>query len=185
MNPNNPHTIGPSGLDIIKTYEKLRLTPYLCPSNKLTIGWGHVLVPSWDAGLFGIATDTLKRIISECQRLHWVTKDARNLRISPTQADDLLDRNANQVALFLRSVTPVALTQNQFDALGSFVFNIGQGNYAESTLRKKLHAGDFDGAAAEFARWKYGTVDGKKTVLDGLVARRAAERALFLTPEAS
>lgn len=185
MNPNNPHTIGPSGLDIIKTYEQLRLSPYLCPSNKLTVGWGHVLVPKRDASLFGIEPDTLKRIIDECQSRRRVTRESQNLRISQAKADDLLDRDANQTALFLRSVTPVRLSKNQFDALGSFVFNIGQGNYAESTLRKKLHAGDFDGAAAEFARWKYGTVDGKKVVLDGLVARRAAERALFLTPEAS
>jgi len=185
VNPNNPHTIGPSCLDIINTYEQLRLTPYLCPSNKLTIGRGHVLVPSWDAGLFGIAVDTLKRIISECQRARRVTKEAQNLRISPAKAADLLERDTAQVALFLRSVTPVELNQHQFDALASFIFNIGQGNYAESTLRKKLHAGDFDGAAAEFERWKYGTVDGKKTVLDGLVVRRAAERALFMTPEAS
>jgi len=185
VNPNNPHTIAPSGLDIIKTYEQLRLSPYLCPSNKLTVGWGHVLVPGWDAGLFGIPVDTLKRIISECQRAHRVTKEAQNLRISQARAADLLDRDANQTELFLRSVTPVKLNQHQFDALASFVFNIGQGDYAESTLRKKLHAGDFDGAAAEFARWKYGTVNGKKIVLDGLVARRAAERALFLTPEAS
>jgi lysozyme len=183
VNPNNPHTIGLPGLDIIRLYEERHLTPYLCPSNRLTIGWGHVLVPKWDASLFGMTPDNLNRIIKECQRRRQATQEAKQLRISPTKADDLLDRDASQTAMFLRSVTPVALNQNQFDALGSFIFNVGQGAYAESTLRKKLHAGDYDGAAGQFARWIYGTVDDEKVVLPGLVARRQVERALFLTPE--
>jgi lysozyme len=185
VNPNNPHTIGLPGLDIIRLYEQLRLTAYLCPSNKLTIGWGHKLVPKWDASLFGTTPENLQRIINDCQRRRKVTPEGRQLRISPTKADDLLERDAGQTALFLRSVTPVALTQNQFDALGSFIFNVGQGNYSTSTLRKKLHAGDYDGAAAQFDRWIYGTVDGEKVVLPGLVARRKVERALFTLRESS
>jgi lysozyme len=180
VNPNNPHAIGLPGLGIIRLYEQLRLTAYLCPSNKLTIGWGHVLIPKWDASLFGTTPENLKRLIAECRQLRYVTAEARQLRISPTKADDLLERDTSQTALFLRSVTPVALNQNQFDALCSFVFNVGQGRYSESTLRKKLHAGDYAGAADQFERWIYGTVNGEKVVLPGLVARRKAERALFL-----
>jgi lysozyme len=181
VTPNNPHTIGPQGLGIIRHYEKLRLTPYLCPANKLTIGWGHVLLPKFDAKWVGTTPENLARIIAECERERLLTKEAKQLRISPATADNLLERDTSQTALFLRSVTPVALNQNQFDALVSFIFNIGQGAYAESTLRKKLRAGNYDGAAAELLRWVYGTVDKKKVVLPGLVARRKAERALFLT----
>ena len=71
----------------------------------------------------------------------------------------------------------VPLTQHQFDALVSFVFNLGAGNFRTSTLLKKLNARDYDGAAQEFGRWVQA---GGKT-LPGLVRRREAESALFLT----
>jgi lysozyme len=181
MNTNNPTTVTAACTDLIKASEDLRLGAYLCPSNLLTIGWGHVLVPKWDAKLFrNVSAESLARIKADCQRSRIVSTEAKAmLRINPDQADHLLFRDVAQTALFLRSVTPVALSQHQFDALVSFIFNIGQGNYATSTLRKKLHAGDYTGAAAEFDRWIYGTVNGKKQKLNGLITRRAAERALF------
>jgi lysozyme len=67
------------------------------------------------------------------------------------------------------------LNQNQFDALCDFVFNLGEGNFRGSTLLKKLNAGDYAGAAAEFGKW----VKASGRTLPGLVTRRAAERALF------
>ena len=69
----------------------------------------------------------------------------------------------------------VPLTQPQFDALVSFVFNVGAGAFRKSTLLKKLNAGDYAEATAEFPRWVKG---GGKT-LPGLVVRRAAEMLLF------
>ncbi|MEF3074102.1 lysozyme [Methylobacter sp. Wu1] len=181
MNTQNPTTVSAACTDLIKASEALYLGAYLCPSNLLTIGWGHVIVPKWDAKLFrNVSAESLARIKADCQRRQVISAEAKALlRINPDQARQLLDRDIAQTALFLRSVTPVALTQHQFDALVSFIFNIGQGNYAQSTLRKKLHAGDTAGASAEFDRWIYGTVDGKKVKLNGLITRRAAERALF------
>jgi len=181
MNTNNPTTVTAACLDLIKNSESLRLRAYLCPANRLTIGYGHVLMPAWDAKLFrGITAEALARMITESKRSRIVSRETQSrLRITEDQADYLLQRDVAQTALFLRSVTPVALSQNQFDALVSFIFNVGQGNYAESTLRKKLHAGDYAGAGAEFDRWVYGTVNGKKQKLNGLITRRAAERALF------
>ncbi|MCH7393762.1 lysozyme [Acinetobacter dispersus] len=70
----------------------------------------------------------------------------------------------------------VPLTQNQFDALVSLTYNIGETAFKKSTLLAKLNKGDFTGAADQFKVWNIG--GGK--VLKGLVRRRAAERALFL-----
>jgi len=83
----------------------------------------------------------------------------------------------------------VALTQGQFDALVSILFNVGPGAKGEkdgiiflasgrsSTLLRKLNAGDYAGAADEFRKWCHGAGN---TLLEGLVTRRARERALFL-----
>jgi lysozyme len=178
-----PTAIGQPGLDIIKLYESCRLHPYLCPSNYLTIGWGHLLVPKWDAALFGLPVEALKRIKTECESARRVTREAAKLFIYQEVADKLLDQDVKQTALFVHSVVRQPLNQNQFDALCSFVFNVGQNQFVDSTLRKKLNAGDYAGAAAQFPRWKYGTVNGVKTVLPGLVARRETEQALFTLPE--
>lgn len=71
----------------------------------------------------------------------------------------------------------VPLTQPQFDALVCLVFNIGAGAFAGSTLLRLLNAGDYTGAANQFPRWN----KSKGVILNGLVARRADEKALFLT----
>ena len=84
------------------------------------------------------------------------------------------------------------LTQNQFNALVSFVYNLGAGalegkkdkktgKITPSTLLKKLNAGDYNGAAKEFTKWnKVTDAKGKKVALAGLTARREREKALFL-----
>jgi len=181
MTNTTPHTIGPAGLALIKTSEALELAAYLCPANRLTIGWGHVLLPKFDAGLFkNVSPEALARIVAECQRRKTVTREAKRLLyINRRQAEQLLAKDAGRVAVFINSLTHAELSQSRFDALCSFAFNVGDRNYATSTLRAKLNAGDFSGAAAEFDRWIYGTVDGKKLKLAGLITRRAAERALF------
>lgn len=69
----------------------------------------------------------------------------------------------------------VPLTQQQFDALVSFAFNVGNGAFCDSTLLKRLNAGQYDAVPAQLNRW---VKAGGKT-LEGLVTRRAAEGALF------
>lgn len=176
-----PHYIlGTAGLNIIKTSEGLKLKAYLCPANKLTIGYGHVILPTRDYLLFkDFDAPALQRAVDACQRSRKLTREAAGLFISPAQADTLLCNDTQQVAEFISSISRSTLTPNQFDALVSLVFNIGQGNYAGSTLRKRLATGNIAEAAREFDRWVYGTVGGKKIKLAGLVTRRAAERALF------
>jgi len=75
-------------------------------------------------------------------------------------------------------LTRVPLNQNELAAYTSFVYNVGHGNFASSTLRKKLNAGDREGACEELKRWVY--AKGQK--LPGLVKRRAAEYRLCVTP---
>jgi lysozyme len=174
-------TCSDTGINLIKTHEGVRLTAYLCPANRLTIGYGHVLLPKWDYGLFRrISAAELARLVAECQARRVVTHEAQVvLKIRQDQADALLAKDVQQISHFLNSVLP-PLNQHQFDALVSFVFNIGQGQFATSTLRKKLQFGDMAGAAKEFDRWVKATdKQGEKVTLPGLVTRRAAERALF------
>lgn len=100
-------------------------------------------------------------------------------RITKTQALELLEADVERHADYVRRYVNVALTQSQFDALCSFVFNVGGGAFQRSTLLRKLNDGDCFGAADELLRW---TKAGGKE-LAGLVRRREAERALFLQPD--
>jgi lysozyme len=96
--------------------------------------------------------------------------------ITESQADELLNADVEVAAAVVNSYVKVPLNQNQFDALVDFVFNLGSANFRKSTLLKKLNAKDFVGAAGEFGRWVY--AGGHP--LPGLIARREAERELFL-----
>ena len=183
MKTQIPPQIGIAGTQLIKASEKLTLRAYLCPAKKLTIGFGHVILAS-DFYLFkAFNRERLQATKEQCEKQGKLTSDATSgLFINPEQAEMLFKKDTQQVVEAVISLTPVELSQNQLDAVVSLVFNIGQANYAKSTLRTLLKAHDFNGAANEFERWIYGTVNGKKTKLNGLVTRRAAERALFLTP---
>jgi GH24 family phage-related lysozyme (muramidase) len=92
------------------------------------------------------------------------------------QCDDRFAAHLEQFAAKVDRLLAGALTtQNQFDAMVSFAYNLGAGNLASSTLLKKHKARDYEGAAAEFGKWTKAA--GK--VLPGLVRRRAAEAALY------
>ena len=98
-------------------------------------------------------------------------------KISAAQAEVFLDHDYEEAEDAVKRLITVPLTDNQLGALTSFVFNLGEGRLLGSTLRRKLNSGDYKGAAAEFDKWVYS--GGKK--LNGLIARRAAERKLFET----
>lgn len=102
----------------------------------------------------------------------------KGMTITLDEANTRLAADMDQAGSAVTRWVDVPLSQNQFDALCDFVFNLGEGNFRGSTLLKKLNAGDYAGAAAEFPRWN--KASGK--VLPGLVTRRAAERALFERP---
>ena len=133
------------GIDLIKSFEGLRLSAYRCPADIPTIGYG--------------TTSGVK--IGDT-----ITKE---------RAEELLREDVRRFEDQVLRLVKVPLTQGQFDALTSFVYNLGAGNLSNSTLLRLLNAGDYAGAAAQFERWNKA---GDKT-LAGLVRRRAAERALF------
>ena len=141
----NSLTIGEKGLELIKSFEGLRLRAYLCPAKVWTIGYGH-------------------------------TGDVRGGQvITQSQADDLLKQDLRRFEIAVRKLVKVPLTQNQFDALVSFAYNVGEAALSRSTLLRKLNAGDLAGTKLEFAKWNKG--GGK--VLAGLTRRRDAEANLF------
>ncbi len=145
------------GIDIIKRWEGVKLVAYFCPANVPTIGIGH--------------TRTVTRADVHAQR-----------RITVEEAERLL---AEDLATFERGVLRLCTlppNQNQFDAFVSLAFNIGLGAFGRSTALRRHNEGDFDAAAGAIDRWNKATVNGKRVVLRGLVARRADEKALYLTP---
>ena len=140
-----------NGLDFIKNYEGLRLKAYkVLESEKFyTIGYGH----------YGA--------------------DVRfGMEITKAQADELFKQDVSRFEKAVNRLVKVDINQNQFDALVSFAYNVGEGALQKSDLLRKLNAGDFKGASAEFPRWNK---SGGK-VLVGLTKRREKERALFDTP---
>lgn len=140
------------GLDLIKLYEGYSSSPYLCPAQHWTIGYGAI----W--GLDG------KR----------VTEDHPD--ISKDQADQLLRRDVRKSQVAVLRLIKVPLEDGQFDSLCSFVFNLGSNSLQSSTLRRKINRGDYIGAADEFPRWVF--AGGRK--LKGLIKRRKHERLMFI-----
>jgi lysozyme len=94
---------------------------------------------------------------------------------TPELCQWLLKQDLREAERGVKKHVKVPVTQGQYDALVSFTFNVGTGALAESTLLRKLHTGDCLGAGAEFSRW----VKARGRVLNGLIARRTWERALF------
>lgn len=88
------------------------------------------------------------------------------------QCEELLRSDVRVAEAAIKRLVAVPISQHQYDALVSFVFNVGSGNFAKSTLLKKINANDCWGAGAEFPRWD----KAKGKVLRGLTIRRADER---------
>jgi lysozyme len=132
-------------LSLIKEFEGLRLEAYLCPAKVWTIGYGH-------------------------------TKTAKpGMRITEGGAEALLRHDLEWVESTINKNVKVPLTQNQYDALASFIYNVGAGAFRKSTLLRLLNQGDYTGAAGQFQRWN--KAGGK--VLRGLTRRRQAEAEKF------
>lgn len=99
-------------------------------------------------------------------------------KITQAEAEQYLKEDLKKYSDAVNACVTVAITQHQHDALTSFAYNCGIGALQKSTLLKKVNAKDFTGAADEFGEW----TRGGGNVLQGLVKRRSAEKALFLLP---
>jgi lysozyme len=139
-----------AGIDLIKASESLRLTSYLCPAGKWTIGYGHT------------------GDVSPGQK------------ITEHQADAILAHDLERTESAVDALCPATATDNQFSALVSFAFNTGAPALQGSTLLRKFVSGDVRGAADEFLKWNKAHVGGQLMALSGLTERRRAERDLFL-----
>jgi lysozyme len=97
------------------------------------------------------------------------------MRIDDSQVDAYLREDLAEAEEAINRLVKCELNQHQFDALVSFVFNIGVGAFAKSTILKLLNQCDMAGAAKQFARWN--KVKGR--IVGGLIKRRALERRIF------
>lgn len=150
----NLKEISEQGVNFIKSFEGFSSVPYNDGVGVMTIGYGHALRK----------------------------KDKHLKKITEEQAVEILKEDVSIAVKNVNNLVKVDITQNQFDALVSFAFNVGVGNLKNSTLLKKLNQGDYIGAADEFLRWNKGRVNGVMKEMKGLTRRRVAERALFLEP---
>ena len=137
--------------DLIAKWEGFRARPYLDAVQVPTIGYGTTRYPN------GFKVRMTDAAITEAQGRAYLIHDMAG---AMQAVSDLVK---------------VPLTARQSAALTSFIYNLGRGAFAGSTLLRKLNAGDYDGATAEFGRWN--RAGGK--VLAGLTRRRADEAALF------
>lgn len=165
-----------AGAELMHRYEGCRNRPYLCPAHIWTIGYGHVLYQQQ------IRLPMVKKEGESVQiRKEYPLAEGDNRVWSKEEINALF---ATDVASFergvLRLIPGVAGRQGAFDALVSFAFNAGLGNLQRSQIRIKANRGEWEAAAEAFMDWTKG--GGK--VLPGLVKRREAEKALFLSDAA-
>lgn len=139
-----------AGRRVTEGFEQCRFLAYIPrPGDKWTLGWGH-------------------------------TRGVHEGMVCTQEQADQWEIEDTQVCVdWINAHVAIQLTQHEFDALVDFAFNLGCENLHQSTLLKKLNAGDHAGAAEEFEKWQY--AGGVK--MAGLLRRRLAEKAEFLTPE--
>ena len=134
-------------IDIVKEFEGFRENAYLCPAGVWTIGYG-----------------TTKGVTS-------------GDTVTEQEAEELLMEDLTEASKAVEELVDIPLTQAQYDALVSFVYNVGREAFRQSTLLRLLNSNNTEAAALQFSRWN--KANGK--VLPGLTRRRLAERQLFET----
>ena len=115
--------IGQKGIDLIKHFEGCELNAYKCPAGVWTIGYGHI------------------KGVSE------------GMSITQEQAEQMLLDELKEYENYINELVVVDLSQNQFDALVSWVYNLGPANLKSSTLLKVLNSGDYAGVPDQIERW--------------------------------
>jgi lysozyme len=163
-----------AGEDLMHKFEGFRSRPYLCPAHIWTIGYGHVLYQEQ----IRLPVVRVEGKETPMIRKEMPLKPEDNRVWTKTEIDELFRADVRTFERgVLRLVPGVVGRQGAFDALVSISFNFGLGNLQRSTIRMRANRGDWAGAAEAFRVWTKG--GGK--VLPGLVRRREAEIALFLS----
>jgi lysozyme len=150
--PKPRQRVSRHGLQLIKSFEGLRRKSARLPGDRYVVGYGH-------------------------------TRSARQgVEVSEADAEALLRYDLLPVEAAVNEWTFTPLTQNQFDALVSFAFNIGLKAFRRSDVLRRLNEGAMLPAAAALEMWRRAELDGEGVLVDALVRRRAVEKALFLQP---
>jgi GH24 family phage-related lysozyme (muramidase) len=145
-NKATKHELSQDGIDAIKLWEGCSLAAYKCSAGVPTIGYGH-------------------------------TKTAKmGMTITMQQAEELLKQDIKDYVTAVNMLIKIPITQNQFDALVSFCFNVGISAFKHSTLLRLINENNLSGAALAFGNWVH--AGGKR--ITGLVRRREFEREMFL-----
>jgi len=146
------HKVSRAAIELIKRFEGYRRNAAQLPDGRWTIGYGHTLTARQGA------------------------------EVSEDDAEALLLYDLIAVAHAVSEQTYAPLNQNQFDALCAFAFNIGIDAFRGSSVVKRINEGELIQAAFGMELWRKADFQGERIVIDALVRRRAAEKALFLTP---
>lgn len=140
-----------AGLDLIKAFEGFRARSELLPNGRWMVGYGHV------------------------------RRAKKGVRVNKTEAEAILrEYDLPPVERFVMRCVLAPMTQNEFDALVSLAFNIGPKPFSASDVVAGMNAGNRLEAAAAFDLWRRAKIGGRVQIVDALVRRRAAEKALFL-----
>ena len=140
-----PMQVSNVGIELIKTFEGCMLNSYQCPAGVWTIGYGST------------------RYITE------------GMTITQIKAEQLLKEDLRRFEDDVNQSVTVPLSQQQFDALVSWTYNLGCENLRRSTMLKQLNQSNYDSVPKEMSKWN----KAKGVVLNGLVRRRHAEGLLF------
>jgi len=146
------HQVSRAAVDLIKRFEGYRMKAAQLPDGRWTIGYGHTLTAREGA------------------------------TVSEKDAEALLLYDLISVAHAVNEHTYAPLNQNQFDALTCFAFNIGVSSFTRSGVLRRINEGSLLQAACAMEMWRKADFEGERIVIDALVRRRSAEKALFLSP---
>jgi lysozyme len=146
------HQVSRAAIELIKRFEGYRRKAAQLADGRWTIGYGHTLTAREGA------------------------------EVSESDAEALLLYDMIAVSHAVNEWTYTPLTQNQFDALCAFAFNIGVENFRRSSALRRVNEGSLLQAACAMEMWRKADFEGERIVIDALVRRRSAEKTLFLTP---
>lgn len=173
-------------IPFIAQYEGLELSPYYCPAFKLTIGYGELIRENGKYGtvygsrIIKVGDNLHKEYGKNRTGLNQALKNVFGNIITIGDAQGMMKHHLEYKWRQIANHLPTGLTNNQCAAIISLVYNIGVTAFLNSTVFKRVNAGDMQGAGNAFLRFNLARIDGVLKPLSGLTRRRKEERELFL-----